>query len=420
MSERVLCVDDNLDALLWRLRMINGAQKSLVLSTFEWREDASGLTVMSALWAAAERGVTIRLFLDGVYGLLDLKKSHPFHALLSHPNVTAKFYNAIVPVNLPRVNYRMHDKYLIMDEKAYLLGGRNTYDFFLGETTGRKNIDRELLVVEENLSDPHSSLAQLEAYFASIWEQPSNRTEPSGISGKRLTEGLNTLQERADGLRDQFPSAYTQTDFTAATFPVKQITLMSNPQKNGHKEPTLWKQACAQMKGRKNVLIQTPYIICGKEMYRDLQAVCSTSDQVGILTNAVENGANPWGCTDYLNQKQTILQTGATVYEFIGNRSVHTKMILMDDDISIVGSYNMDMRSTYLDTELMLAVECRELNSQLRKIAEAQIQQCRQVSPDGTVKDGPNYVPRPLPRQKRRIYFIMQRLTRLEPVRGLL
>ncbi len=420
MSEHVLCIDDNQDALLWRLRLIHSAQKTLTLSTFEWREDNSGVVVMSALWAAAERGVKIRLFPDGMYGFLNLRHSEPFQALLSHPNVTAKYYNAMIPANVPHANYRMHDKYRIMDDQVYMLGGRNTYDFFLGETKGRKNIDRELLVVGDDPSDPHSSLAQLKAYFASIWSLPCNRDAVCGMTGQRLLDGLHTLRQTADALEEKFPSAYTQTDFSADTIPVKQITLLTNPQDPVHKEPTLWKQACRWMKGRKDVLIQTPYVICNEEMYDDLRDVCGHTDHVSILLNAVENGANPWGCTDYLNQKQAILQTGTTIYEFIGDQSVHTKTMLIDDHISIVGSYNLDMRSTYLDTEMMLLVDSPELNSSLRRIAEKQMLQCRRVSPDGMVKDGPNYVPRPLPQQKKRVYFMMRRLTRLEPVRCLL
>lgn len=34
-----------------------------------------------------------------------------------------------------------------------------------------------------------------------------------------------------------------------------------------------------------------------------------------IVLNAVEKGSNPWGCTDYLNQKKKILETGGDVYE---------------------------------------------------------------------------------------------------------
>ena len=42
---------------------------------------------------------------------------------------------------------RMHDKYLIADGKTYILGGRNTYNYFLGDFPGHKNYDRDVLVV---------------------------------------------------------------------------------------------------------------------------------------------------------------------------------------------------------------------------------------------------------------------------------
>ena len=40
----------------------------------------------------------------------------------------------------------MHDKYLIADGKTYVLGGRNTYNYFLGDFPGHKNYDRDVLV----------------------------------------------------------------------------------------------------------------------------------------------------------------------------------------------------------------------------------------------------------------------------------
>ncbi len=420
MSERVLCIDDNEDALYWRLRLINRAQARLIISTFEWREDVSGLIIMAAVYAAAERGVKVRLFIDGLYGFLDLRDSLPFHALLSHPNVEVKFYNALNAVNLPKVNYRMHDKYLISDDKAFLLGGRNTYDYFLGDAPGRKNIDRELLVVEEGEREKDSALSQLLRYFFSIWAHPCNRKQQCKKSGEELKSGLSALQETAGNLQDQFPDAYDNEELTKDTLPTEKITLLSNPQENSRKEPILWHEICACIKGGKKAVIQSPYVICGKEMYQDLADVCKNTEEVDILLNAVENGANPWGCTDYLNQKENILQSGATVCEFIGDRSVHTKTVLIDDNISIVGSYNMDMRSTYLDTELMLEVKSCELNRELTLIAEEQIMSCRRVSPDGSYTDGPDYQEKDMPEEKRHIYALMRVLTRFEAVRGLL
>ena len=54
----------------------------------------------------------------------------------------------------------------------------------------------------------------------------------------------------------------------------------------------------------------------------------------------------------------------------MGGHSCHTKAVLIDDRMSIVGSYNLDMRSTYQDTELMLAIDSEKLNSMIRKEAE--------------------------------------------------
>ena len=64
-----------------------------------------------------------------------LAGSNDFQALASYENVEVGVYNPVTPVNLFKVNYRMHDKYLIVDEKMYLLGGRNSNDIFLGDQT---------------------------------------------------------------------------------------------------------------------------------------------------------------------------------------------------------------------------------------------------------------------------------------------
>ena len=137
--------------------------------------------------------------------------------------------------------------------------------------------------------------------------------------------------------------------------------------------------------------IYTPYIICGKEMYQDLTELHEKNIPVEIITNDVASGANPWGCTDYLNQKKNIWETGARVYEFMGAHSCHTKAVLIDDRMSIVGSYNMDMRSTYQDTELMLAVDCPELNSIIQAEMERDKTYSKTMGNDSEYDYGENY-----------------------------
>ena len=139
-----------------------------------------------------------------------------------------------------------------------------------------------------------------------------------------------------------------------------------------------------------DVLLQTPYLICNRAMYGYL-AHLAGERQVRILTNAVETGANPSGCADYLIEKRTILSCGLDVYEAVSDQSLHTKTVLIGNDLSVVGSFNADMRSAYLDTELMLVIESEEINAFLREESERYIERSRLVLHDGGTVCGTRY-----------------------------
>lgn len=150
--------------------MIGTAKESIVLSTFDLRADDNGTKILAALNCAAARGVKIQLLIDGIYQQLFLAGSSDFQALASYENVEVGVYNPVTPVNLFKVNYRMHDKYLIVDEKMYLLGGRNSNDIFLGNQTKGINEDRDILVYDTS-EGQGESLNQLEDYFHKIWKE---------------------------------------------------------------------------------------------------------------------------------------------------------------------------------------------------------------------------------------------------------
>lgn len=72
-KERVAYVDDNVEALKYRLKMISEAQKEVILSTFDFNADSSGKDVMCSLLEAAERGVKVKVIVDGGNGFIDMK-----------------------------------------------------------------------------------------------------------------------------------------------------------------------------------------------------------------------------------------------------------------------------------------------------------------------------------------------------------
>ena len=173
-TERTAYIDDNVEALQYRLRMVEEAEEEIILSTFDFNADQAGKDMMAALSSAAKRGIKVRVIVDGFSGLLDLNglKGKPwFQAFAAQENVSIKIYN---PVNLLKpwnLQARLHDKYFIIDEKMYLLGGRNTTNLFLGDYSSSKNIDRELFVYETAAAED-SSLLQVRDYFEAVWKSP--------------------------------------------------------------------------------------------------------------------------------------------------------------------------------------------------------------------------------------------------------
>lgn len=379
-TERVAYINDNTDALLYRLHMLDEAKDEIILSTFDFNADKSGQDMMASLLHAADRGVSVRIY-------------NPI--------------NLLKPWNLQA---RMHDKYVIVDQKMYLLGGRNTTNLFLGDYSRSKNIDRELFVYETAENDS-SSIRQLTDYFESVWALSDSKEYTCKKMTKKIQSCKAKLENRYTSLKEKYPDAYSTWDYEALTLQTNKVSLLSNPIKSENKEPWMWYSLHQLMMQGEQARIYTPYIICGKEMYQDLTELHEKNIPVEIITNDVASGANPWGCTDYLNQKKNIWETGARVYEFMGAHSCHTKAVLIDDRMSIVGSYNMDMRSTYQDTELMLAVDCPELNSIIQAEMERDKTYSKTIGNDSEYDYGENYHSKDLSFGKKIFYAILRVIT---------
>lgn len=367
-SERAMIIEENGDALTERLRFIDNATESIILSTFEFHDDTTGRQVISALMEAAGRGVHVQILVDGASFMRDMEHKPCFHALVSTENVEIKVYNQINLLTPWTGMSRMHDKYLLVDGRSYILGGRNTFDFFLGTQDSHKNYDRDVLVVGDGAAD--TSAARLKDYFDDIWNQKECRlwTISDGKKNNADTAAArNELKSVYDKNKADNPQWYEQVDYTDKTVSAKRISIFTNPTGLYSKEPVVFYELSELMKNaRKDVVIHTPYIICNNYMYDSLTQVCDNVENVTLMTNSVINNGNPFGAADLLRYKDRVLGTGLKLLEFEGEYSYHGKSIAIDNDISVIGSFNMDMKSAYQDTEMMVVIHSEELNSQLR------------------------------------------------------
>lgn len=408
--ERAVVVEKNGDALLQRIRLIKNAEKEIVLSTFAFHSDNSGKIVIGALREAADRGVKVKVLTDGFESWVAMEFNPFFHALSSHKNIEVKLYNRANPLKPWTLMGRMHDKYLVADRKTYMLGGRNTYDYFLGDFPGHKNYDRDVFVHCENPTS-ESSVEELLRYFESVWELNicSDFHEKEKLAEKK------SVQEAAQEADKCYKAYFAENeagicdrDYTKNTFETEKIALISNPIHTGAKEPTAWYEMGEVMKrASERVKIHTPYIICNDAMYNTWKEIAEAVPDFAVMTNSVTNNGNAFGASDYEKHKKEILDTGIDIWEYEGGISYHGKSVLVDDDISMVGSFNMDMRSAYLDTELMLVIRSKEINRQLETNLEEYEKDSRQALTNGEYNNPHNVEPVPMGKtMKRRIFLI--------------
>lgn len=410
-DERVAYIDDNVSAMIWRIRMIEAAKEKIFFSTFEIDSDLSGKDLMCALLQAAERGVKITMLTDGTNELLQLRYNKWMKAFVSHRNVTLWIYNKISFRKPWKLQARLHDKYIIVDEDMFILGGRNSNKLFLGNYKGRQNIDREVFVYNMNKRNGNA-IDQLKKYFKQMLTQPDNREFICKKSKRSIERCYHELLSRAEYLKAMYPMAYMEVNWVNETMPSNKITLLSNPKEAHNKEPEIAYSLKKLMLKGERITVYTPYIICGEEMYQQMELIRESVKEFKIITNDPASGANPWGCADYMNQKKRIWGKGMNVYEYSGKYSMHNKVILIDDRISIVGSYNLDMRSTYIDTELMLVIDSEELNQMLKKEEQEVLTCCKIQERSRTYKRGENYVEKEMAFTKKVAYKVLRMIVR--------
>lgn len=386
-TDRAAIISDNGEALEERIRLMEHAKERIILSTFDFCSDTSGKQVIAALIQAAQRGVRVQVLMDGFYSWLHMEGNPWFYALAAEENVEVRIYNRLNPLFPWKGLSRMHDKYLIADDTAYILGGRNTFDYFLGDQDSYKNHDRDVLVYCAGKKE--SSLSQLTDYFAEVWNLDCCKPWKEGEWISKLPsvkKAEKELKQLYQDMKREHPQWFETIDYEKMTVETNKITLLSNPTGLYSKEPRVFYALGRLMEeAEEEVIIHTPYIICNDWMYDTFRSICTDGKTVKLMTNSALNNGNPFGAVDYALHKDEILDTGLCVLEYQGGVSYHGKSIAIDDELAIVGSFNMDMKSVYQDTELMLVIQSKELNKQLRNSMD--IYHAEAVEADGDVDD---------------------------------
>ena len=414
-SERVTLIESNVEALEYRLRLISEARQEILITTYDFKEGSAADAIAAELLCAADRGVRVRILVDGLCGITNMEGRAFFQALSTHPRIELRLYNRLNPLLPWKMSGRLHDKMFVVDECAYIVGGRNTWDRFLGDFGAKdESTDRELLVLSTDPNDPENSIIELKAYFETLWDSDVvDRLWSLGADYGDAKMEKERLRIKAAAYTDfSFEIAGSFLDWlTEHTLATDRVSLITGEIGIYGKSPDVWSEMKQLMlSATERVVVQAPYIVCSKAMYRDLAEIDS-SVPLTLVTNSILNTDNKFTPADYLYHQDEILKSGAEILEYNGEKSTHAKTVLIDDSLVLIGSFNLDLRSTYMNTELMVVVDSEAFGALVEESLTDLYADCTEVGPGTTV----DVLVREMPFYKRVWYYVFGIL--LQPFR---
>ena len=380
--DRVALLESPGDALAARIAVIRAAEQSidLVCHAFDYGESTKAL--IQELLDAAERGVTVRLVVDGKLGVKGREMKTLFAAALAHPNIEALSYNRLDLLRPWTWHTVLHDKFINVDDTYLVLGGRNIGDRFFAPANYHQAVtnDRDVLVWRTAESQ-QSIFGELNQYMTSLWQHP----ECEQLELAAPDEGYwQQLQEDVRRFESENTAIYSLSldHFLSATCPTAKITFISNPTNTTKKEPWVGYQLQRlALAAQESVTVQTPYATANRYLLETMTETASDA-QLVMLTNSLASSPNFPAFSNYFSQRRAFLATGAAIYEYQSYDSIHGKSMVIDNRLSAVGSLNLDDRSFYIDTENMLVIDSPEFAAELNAAMEAYLAQSALVGAD--------------------------------------
>jgi cardiolipin synthase C len=403
------------DGFLTRMQMINASERTLDLQYFIFRGDETGRLLTSAVLHAADRGVRVRVLIDD--GETEAGDGQ-ITALEAHPSVEIRFFNPFAyrgntklfraiefMFNTSRLDYRMHNKLLVVDNAIALIGGRNIGDQYF-------QIAPESQFADDDVFAAGPIAQKLSATFDEYWNSALSIPAEALSGGKSSHTALNEHREELNEQRQQLKADgidYVKRVATGEPFngmisgrlPLiwahAQLVYDSPDKKkveNGAMVGRLMQRAVAKatIAVQSELLMVTPYLIPGHEgmqLFKDLR---QRNVRVRVLTNSLESSKVLLAQAGYMHYRVPLLENGVELYEIRsllgntrgsgetavisrhGNYSLHAKLFVFDRKRVFIGSMNFDQRSMHLNTEIGLIIDSPELAQQIAARFDAMVQ----------------------------------------------
>ncbi|MDH3670731.1 MAG: phospholipase D family protein [Gammaproteobacteria bacterium] len=397
-------IDSGKEAAQVRVDMIQQARSEIAIELHRASDDGLVLSYLALLRDAVRRGIEVRFLIDGSFN--EIPRSIQAH--LVQEGVLIKEYHPVRLTKRGWITQRLHDKVILTDRTQMLIGGRNLEYPFFGVVrksyVKRAYLDRDAYLQGVTAEVAHRYFMQLwnsaevmdtrlgrydQRYLA--WDCSSSRDEDNYCADSKA-EALRGI-ERAAALLDRHRAELVSsglvqldsgTDWSVGQRDIDGIEFLHDPIGRKGKEPGTFQALLEYMDtAKKSIVIESPYLILSKNSKKILQRAIDRGVKVRVLTNSLASTQNFFAQGGYVGKKKRLVRMGLEVWEYKGPKMLHAKTILIDDKSVIIGNFNIDPRSEFLNTELAVVARDEQLARQLRSSMDGRLDNAWLIGPDG-------------------------------------
>ena len=321
------------------LEEIEKARDHIHILYYIFCDDETGARLQQALIRKAKEGVKVRVLYDDV-GCNGVKKEF-FQQMRDAGAEVHALLHVRFPMLTDRVNYRNHRKIVVIDGRVGFIGGMNIADRYVRGTEWGS------------------------------WRDTHFRIEGSGVAGLQiafLSDWSATTKRHVSG-SEYFPAAQRYTDN------ILQI-VAGGPL--GKWRALLQADSYAVANARRKVWIQTPYYLPSDVLNTALQTAALGGIDVRLMLPArSDSRLIDLASHSYLDD---MMRAGVKIL-FYEPGFLHSKLLIIDDGLTVIGSANMDFRSFEHNFEVNAFVYDAEFTSRMSAIFSDDAARCHAVTP---------------------------------------
>jgi cardiolipin synthase len=316
------------------LSSINHAKYSIDLECYIFAVDDIGQDFINLLITKSKQKVKVRLLLDSV-GSNRFKNNKKFQLLLEN-GVQLKWFNPWSWRSPFRFNKRNHRKLLVIDQEICFLGGFNIHNESSLKYYGEKRWK------DSHISFKGSLALQLSKQFNLMWKGKERKLKEIDSLDSQTKIYPNYSRSCRRILRCKYLNSISQSKST--------------------------------------IRVTTPYFVPDSKMLKALIKAAQSNINIILLVPQYSDHALLKYAAYWYYKK--LLNSGITIYEY-KTRMLHSKNMIIDDALAVIGSANLDYRSFFLNNEIMLF---SQRNNLIKSIKE-DFDECIQYAHEVTLKE---------------------------------